>query len=451
MSYKIQTIELKNFGKISNISVNINPGVTYLIGDNGAGKTTTGLNGVWFVLQGLAQKGSNVFHAERFRFIGPNGRSAQGQLVIKDEVEDVEITITRKLTKSSTELKIESSDGRKLDQEFLDEIFNIFTMNISAFPKMSPKEQALALGLDTSKLDARLRELYTERTDANREVKRLSALVEEAVQTEEIRPVNIKELIAAKARIDKENHDRKTAALKRDSKKREKAVLFNQELKQLIADREHMENQLKEAKEKVESLKRELRELPEPRDPMPTDFEPEEIALQDTSEIEEQIETAQSTNEKSLLYQEYTRNKKALDAANEKAIEISGKYTKIQADRIALIQNKKLPFSNMTIDENGGLLINDKPFSEPYFSKGEIMRMSASLAAHQSGEKDLKYIYIPEASSLDRKNREVLFTMLAEKGFQVLAEFCEHDDTENAIIIEEGKVVDNNDNEQNEL
>jgi recombinational DNA repair ATPase RecF len=147
---KIKQIMLKNFANVNQIEINLSDSVTYLIGENGSGKTTVGLNAIWFILEGLSLKGKKVLHGDRFRFIGTHGKSAIGQLVLHDEVEDIEVTIQRKLLKNKTELKITASDKRQLSANFIDDIFNIFSINPMGFAKLAPQEQAEALGVDTS-------------------------------------------------------------------------------------------------------------------------------------------------------------------------------------------------------------------------------------------------------------------------------------------------------------
>ena len=100
---KIKQIMLKNFANVNQIEINLSDSVTYLIGENGSGKTTVGLNAIWFILEGLAKTGKKVLHGDRFRFIGKQGKSAIGKLVLHDETENIDITIQRKLTKNKTE------------------------------------------------------------------------------------------------------------------------------------------------------------------------------------------------------------------------------------------------------------------------------------------------------------------------------------------------------------
>ncbi len=178
---KIKNLLLKNFAKVSEISINIDENITYLIGENGSGKTTVGLNGVWFIFKGLAQKGDGLI-AERFRFIGPHSKSAKGEITIYDEGEGVEIKISRKLLKNKTELKIEASDGRQLDQAWLDSIFNAFLIDPVGFSRMSGKAQALAFGADTFTFDEKKKGLYQERLLIGRDVERLQGVVDTAIK-----------------------------------------------------------------------------------------------------------------------------------------------------------------------------------------------------------------------------------------------------------------------------
>ena len=97
---KIKQIMLKNFANVNQIEINLSDSVTYLIGENGSGKTTVGLNAVWFILEGLALKGQKVLHGDRFRFIGKQGKSAIGKLVLHDEAKNIDIIIQRKLLNS---------------------------------------------------------------------------------------------------------------------------------------------------------------------------------------------------------------------------------------------------------------------------------------------------------------------------------------------------------------
>jgi DNA repair exonuclease SbcCD ATPase subunit len=444
---KIDQLMLKNFAAVSDITVNISPGVTYLVGNNGAGKTTVGLNSVWFVLQGLAQKGPDVFHAERFRFIGPNGRSATGGLVLRDEKENIKVEVIRKLTKTATTLKIIASDGRQLDQSYLDEIFNIFTINLFAFSKLPPKEQSLALGLDTSEFDQERSDLYAERRDIAREVKRLKAVAGSCPQQTEVESVNLAALLTEKDRIDKEN----TGIERKTNKEYAAHVVevngFNREQRELIKQKKALLLDMEETERQIELLQKTLRLDREEFTAMPI---PQEEKIQDaldapdlisTEKLTRQITAAESINEHARQYQDFVKASGECHAENNSLEKIETQYAKNESDRVKYIQAKKLPFSNMTIDEDGGLLVSEKPFCEPYFSKGEIIRMSAKLVTTSADDKKLKYVFV-DTAGLDPKNREKTLKELADAGWQVMAEVVDNKATgDNSILLSEGRVV----------
>jgi len=98
---KIKSVSAFNFAGYSSIQVNLDEHVNYYIGRNGSGKSVLGLDVVWFVLQGIAEKamnGTTPFIGERFRFIGDEGKTALGELVLWDEKKNHEIRVIRKLT-----------------------------------------------------------------------------------------------------------------------------------------------------------------------------------------------------------------------------------------------------------------------------------------------------------------------------------------------------------------
>ena len=167
---KINSLKLDNFAKYGQVEVSFDENITYLTGINGSGKSTIGLTGIWFMFQGIAEKasgGNTPVIGERFRFIGPSSPTAKGEMVLFDEKKNAEIKVIRKLTKSGTELKFEAPEGYNLDQQFLNDLFNVFLIAPKKFIDLSSKQQALALGIDTSSYDIELSKLKQNSTLLN--------------------------------------------------------------------------------------------------------------------------------------------------------------------------------------------------------------------------------------------------------------------------------------------
>jgi chromosome segregation ATPase len=468
---KIKQIMLKNFATVNHIELNLTDSVTYIIGENGSGKTTVGLNAIWFILEGLALKGKNVLHGDRFRFIGNHGPSAVGTIVLHDNVEKIDITISRKLLKNKTELKITASDKRQLPADFIDDIFNIFSINPAGFAKLTPQEQSIALGVDTSTFDESIKIAYDERKELGRDVKRLEGALEEFETVEAVEPVDIKKLLSDKACLEKENLKAVEKARSERDNAVQEAIEYNNKQDQHYNDIMVVKNtidqqkkEIKELQEKIKELKQSLvkkqknqaillekqAKLPTPADKKQTNIPVKMPKVKSLKNLNQQIESAEATNQKAALYQQRIIAVEKHADACKKHIAKQNEMDKIKSDRIEYIKSCNLPFSNITVDDTGGILINDRPFNETYFSKGEILRIGAKLAA--TANPKLKYVFIPDSQSIDKKNREKLFKELTESGFQVVAEYVdtEKQKDHDSILLRERKIVESY-NEETEL
>ena len=421
---KIKNLMLRNFAKVSEISVNFDENITYLIGTNGAGKTTVGLNGIWFVMKGLAQKGDGVI-AERFRFIGPHGKSAKADMTIHDSAENIDIKISRELLKNSTELKIEASDGRQLDQKWLDSIFNAFLIDPVGFSRLSGKAQALAFGADTGTFDIKKKALEVERRDIGRDVTRLQGVVDSAGNPEKVEMVDIGALMGEL------DHQRKMNAIYQEAQK--ELIRMDENIKDIESDVAELEASLIMTKERS-------RQAAAKRHGHANDTMSLETA--DEQEVKDKIESAQGTNLKATEYNLFRANEAALE---DTQLNYEGKTVAIkdiETDRTKYLKSLDLPWPNITITDEGEFRLNDKPFCAPYFSTGEILKFGARIG---SKLKDgLKYVYFPCSNNLDDENREATFKVLVDDGFQVVAEYIGTERKKDAvsILLREMKVVE---------
>lgn len=470
---------LKNFANVNQIEINLSDSVTYLIGENGSGKTTVGLNAVWFILEGLAKTGKKVLHGDRFRFIGKQGKSAIGKLVLYDEVENIDIAIQRKLTKNKTELKIVASDKRQLPANFIDDIFNIFSINPVGFAKLAPRDQAEALGVNTSKNDRMKKVAYDERHEIGYDVKRLKGAMEEIGEVEAVEKIDIQELLKAKDKIEVANTKAVEEARAERDKAVQEAIEYNAEqdkieveLKQVFDDcadyikkMEEIRIEMAEFQNKIKILNKERldinekhthlskirSEMPVPDDKKSTDIPVQLPKTESLTTLNNRIQAAETINQQATLFQRFLDTEKRYEDALVLYDNKTGEMKKIEDNRIEYLKSCNLPFANITIDDTGGVLINNRPFSETYFSKGEILRMGIKLAA--SVNPKLKYVFIPDSQSIDEKNREKLFDELTEAGFQIVAEYVdtERQKDHGSILLKESEVVESYDDNDADL
>lgn len=453
--YRVKSISGFNFAGYENVMVNYDKNVNLLIGPNGQGKTTLGLNLIWFIMQGIAEKSSDgkiPLLGERFRFIGDNGATALGELVLYDEIKRHEIRVIRKLTKTGTELSFSAPAGMELDQQWLNSLFNIFLIAPKRFIALSSKEQSLVLGIVTEKWDSKISELKEKFTEINRELKVLDKL-EEVEMVERI-PIDV--LQQRKAEIKKAMHEQyllnqnlnKTARINWENEKSEIDRIvaeFNQMQTQIQAQYNECEAAAKvlvdagfsENNTELVDLLQKLRNEIKP-EKVATDLyrpEPEYIPeLPDDAEmigVDAKILAATETNGKALLYEQYQAKLKLKGEKENELQQNKDDQARLYEERLDYIKAFKFPFSTLSVDDEGGLLLRDKPLRDPYFSTGELIRIIPTLMASQNPE--LKYVFIQEANLLDEDNLAKIEKDLTEKGFQLVFE-----------IVGKEKVVDKN-------
>jgi phage regulator Rha-like protein len=169
---------------------------------------------------------------------------------------------------------------------------------------------------------------------------------------------------------------------------------------------------------------------------------PDDTELQD---IDSELLRATETNAKAGKWIEY---QKKIDnkAAKEKEIEANKtKQDKCKAESVEYIKQFSFPFAGLSTDESGGLILNDRPLNESYFSRGELEIIVAQL--HASLNPEFKVRFIDDFDLIDDANQEKILKTLDEKGFQVItAEVRKTKERENTLILRECEIV----NEENE-
>jgi hypothetical protein len=457
-AYKIKQIGLKNFGQFKSFQADIDPNVTYFCGWNGSGKSTAGVDAVWAAMTGIATRG-DALPGEKFRFVGDYDRTALTELTLKEINSGRAITVSRKILKNSTVLKAESDDGKKIDQADIKDMFSSLFVNLSAFAQLSPVEQAKAIGIDTSEHDEYNAELKKARAEVNRERLRLKKAVESYGNVEAVEAVDVAALNAGLKQAYETNMQRQKEANESIATERSEIDKFNAEqdkvsrvrdsisanIKTLEDQIKAIEKTLEEKKRLLESHKDELQNTPLPE---PTKVYPEapDIEYIDTQDIEAKIESATEQNAKAAVYEKYCGIKKQLETVEKDYAGFNKRIDKNLAERNKYISDAKLPFSNISIDESGGVMMNGRPFSPNYFSHGEIIKFSSMLLA--SNPPKLRYVFIENASLIDPGNLDQLLKFLNEHGFQVVCEIVDNKKRgDNSVLLKDMEVVESYDDE----
>lgn len=465
--------------KYDQVECSFDSDVTFLVGKNGSGKSSLGIYGVQAIMQGIAEKASNAANpliGERFRFIGPKGASSPLEMTLIDEKNgNAEIVIKRKITKTGSELSITAPEGYgQLDQTWLNDLFNIFLISPKMFCQLSPKEQANALGIDTTKFDAEIAALKQEHTMISREVKAFGDLP----PVEKVEEVDAKALQARRENIRKameviyrqnqltnkatrEAWDAAKKTINDECAEHNNKIVLERNRRRGISDAHGKILEIASNNSivgyvdlsKLAALIQGWAPLEEPKvaadlyPAAPTDlsekgadYEPAEGELvlireipndDELKAIDLEIAEASETNRKALLYSQYLEKKEAKEAKEKELAENKAKQVKKQEERTAFISSFKFPFSNLTVGEDGELLLAGKPIKEPYFSTGEILKVVPILLSTSNPE--LKYVFLQDFNLMDEDKQTEIADYLTGKGFQLVVE-----------LVGKKKVVDKN-------
>ena len=276
-----------------------NDDITHLVGMNGDGKTTVGLTAIWAGFKGIAEKSkTGALIGQRFRFITEGKKSLDVEITLHDEEKDMDITLTRHITKSTNTIKIDSSSlYPDLTKEYIENLFNVAFLSATHFSALTGKEQAESMGIDVSEFDNKLSKEKEAAKGFRRDIKAIGDLI----PVEECTKKDIDVLYAnqKKAREHNEAQAKATGIL---STWRDKIEDIDEDINHAIADFE----KVKDAHEqKIANLNEEritasttIKEFPAINDTI--DLEP----------IEAEIKTIVESNEKFYQWETYKNNLK---------------------------------------------------------------------------------------------------------------------------------------------
>lgn len=427
---KLKALRMKNFGKFSDFELKFRGDVTRLVGMNGSGKTTVGLTAIWACLRGIAERAKEgQLVGDRFRFIGNAGASADVELTIYDDKTSSEVVIKNHVTKSGNQITCEPVK----DKKWLQELLAVAFLSAKNFTAMDGRQQALALGIDTSDYDEKIKKLKADFTFLNRqmasydtpiavektELVDITAKIREKDAVEEAFRMRCEEIRQANEAADTHNKNIETCKAK---------------IKACETNIEECQKHILEQNEAIVKCDAWLNDNPTaPSVPAP---EPP-----DTMALIEAISGAQEANKKADAYIKYCDDVGRVEEIKAGVEDNKAKQANVAAQRLEYIKSAKLGFDSLSVDDNGVLLLNNRPIREPYFSKGEIEIIVAKLYASKNPR--LKTRFIDDFELLDDDNQEKILKTLLDAGFQIItAEVGKTSDDNNCIVLKECRIVD---------
>ena len=457
MSYKLSNVSADNFKGFDEISVSFDPNVSFLTGPNGSGKSTLGLDILWSCMQGVgskaASKDNSPLIAERYQVIGKSGKTAKTSITLHDTVKGYDIKVTRKISKDGLEIHFDTDADITLDQRFLNEIFNLYLVSPKKFIELTPKGQSIALGIDLSTHDTKIKSLKEEYTLCNRQLKDLGTPVE----VEAIDSVDVTALVTEKATRTAFNTEQeaKQAIIENNQEKLDDlvqtykdAAISVEELTPLFASvepfrsKEYVSMGAASIRSSFSALCLTLEDLIArytlivqenlPRIEKGTAYIaslPKPLDLLDIVELDEQIANASSINVLASQYEAYVKAVEKRESLITALEDNKTEQKKMEEARTKKIQSFNLPFADLTINEDGELLLQGRYLKESYWSAGELIKtvpmlIIASMKS-QGRAINFPYVYVSDFSLLDIKNQQEIVEFFKANDIQCVLEIVD--------------------------
>ncbi len=424
---KIVRLEAEAFKRLRAVAIEPSGSIVIVSGKNGAGKSSV-LDSIFAALGG-----KRAFPRKPVR---------EGEAEAKIVLELEELVVERKIKPDgSTQLVVRSPDGARYPspQAMLDALVGSLSFDPLAFARMKPAEQRSLLcrliGLDTSAIDAERESLFDERTDVNREVRRLDGELSgvphhpDAPDTEVSVAELAEELRAAEA------HQRSAADAAHD------VALRQRELAQAQDVADGLRTELAELEERIAKVRERLRKGEEEVIPA------REAALAEARERAEQrragapdrdaIAARLAGAEKINAAVRDNRRRAELERQREAMRAESDRLTKAidacDTKKAALVAGASYPLPGLGVDEHG-VTLNAIPLEQA--SSAEQLRASVAIGA--ALQPRLRVMLVRDGSLLDRDSMQLLAQLAAEADCQIWVETCA--EGAGGVVIEDGSV-----------
>lgn len=405
----IACIEIENVKKLKAVHLEpVGQGLTIVGGKNGQGKTSV-LDSIAWALGGGKRKPSNA--------------KREGST----KSPEISITLSNGLRverkgKNST-LTVIDETGMRGGQTLLDAFVSEFALDLPKFINASATEKAklllrnLGIGDELATLESAEKRLYDERRAlgqiADPKKKHADELPEYPDAPDS--PVSVSDLVgqhkAILARNSENEEGRRSAAACADNLALADGIVqrLADQLATAREEQEQVANMYAEALKLTEGLKDES-----------------------TAEVEAQIASAESVNEKVAANRQKAA---AIKEATELSTQYDAKTTAIddvRAKRLALLDGAALPLPNLTIEE-GELVYQGQRWD--CMSNAEQLRVS--VAVIRGLNPDCGFVLMDKLEQMDMDTLREFGTWLESEGLQVIATRVSTGD-ECSIVIEDG-------------
>jgi DNA repair exonuclease SbcCD ATPase subunit len=392
---KIVNLYSENFKRIKAIEIKPDGNIVYISGQNGEGKTSV-LDAIWDTLEHRATKKRIK---EPLRVGTEKG---------KNEIDLGDYIITRTYgTDGKTTLKVETPSGSiiKSPQRLLDTLVGDLSFDPWDFIRQDDKKQRELLSdllfkltdgkFDVSEFERRHNKAYEERSEQNRDKKRLDGMVSTILPPTDKDPTEESSVSDLTAKLD-------------------------------LA--------IEKSKNEIELQSLELR-VAELRD------RNNEIGDLDYKDIRERLENIEAQNKRAREVALYHNVKKDLSDVAATIDALNSEMELVKIEKEEALENASLPVDGLTVTEDGIMLANSTGDLVHFCQASSAQQLRVALAIAMEANPDLRVIRIADGSLLDDNSLKIIEDMAGEKDFQIWIEYASRNNQDRVgIFIEDGMV-----------
>lgn len=355
-------------------------------------------------------------------------------------LETSELTVTRRFSeKGGTTLEVKNRDGQKFSgpQGVLDRLTSNLAFDPLEFINADKKAQFLQLqnllGIDTVAIDTQRKTEFERRTNKNREIRELKAVIESMPITGPAR-VEVKELLDEMTRaqqinagVDELEREVENAggAEKRAFQESETASRTVGDLREKLRAAEIQETEARHRyheAQKASALSAERLDRAERVDLAP---------------IRERITNAEATNQQAAAVEARRRKILDLGAFESEADMMTAEIQRLDTLRATMLTDCKMPVEGIGFEADG-ITLNGLPLDQA--SGAERLRLGLAVACAMNPK--MRVMLIRDGSLLDDESMGLVEEMALAHGAQVWIERVGNDNGRCAVVIEDGEAVE---------
>jgi recombinational DNA repair ATPase RecF len=421
----ITNLVIDNFQRIRAVNISPRGRMVEIRGKNGQGKSSV-LDAIECLFAG-----GNVLPKQPIR------RGAEiARIIGHIQTEQGEIIVTRRFTPGGSHIVAEAASGARFrsPQHFLDALFNALCFDPLRFASMpGPKQveilrRAAKLDVDIDALDGLNARDYEQRTDINRDAKRLrgqasgiqypdglpAAPIDIGALTERLRQAGDDNALLERRRANRERAANEAAGARVTAKGR------RDEAERLRRQADDLDRTAAELEAHAAQIDQDLANA----EPLP--------APVDTAPLAAALETAHTVN----MHLDAKARRETLEAEaaalEARAQALTDAMAARTAQKVAAIAKAKMPIAGLGLGD-GEVLFNDLPFDQA--SQGEQITVSVAIAMAMKPE--VRVVCVRDGSLLDEDSLRLLEELAEKHDFQCFVEVMDNDAT-TGIIIEDG-------------